>query len=150
MRISIFFLIVSAIFVSSCLPKEQIVLRNIQNLSVEADSGNDPLLKANAVFFNPNKVRMKLREIKVEIFLNDKKSAASDQKLKALIKPESEFTVPLEVRLSLKEVGLLDTIFSLIGGKKYEIHYLGYIRASVHGIIIKIPIDHRDQVKLKF
>ncbi len=80
---------------------------------------------------------MKLKEIDVEIFVDGKKSALAKQKFNSLIKPRSEFTVPLEIQLSLKDIGLLDTLFSLLGGKQYEIHFLGFISGHRTGCSYK-------------
>ena len=68
-------------------------------------------------------------------------------KLNALIKAKSEFTVPLEVQLQLKDAGLIDTILSIFGGKKYNIHFVGKIKVSVGGFPVKIPVDHKDEIR---
>lgn len=135
---------------TSCVPKEQIVLRVIRNVTIDTGLDGEPLLKGEAVFYNPNSTRMKLKEINVDVFVDGKKSAIVKQKFNALIKPRSEFTVPLEIQLSLKDIGLLDTLFSLLGGKQYEIHFLGNIRIHVRGIPVKVPVDYTDKTRLKF
>ena len=146
LRLSYFILI---LLISSCVPKEQLVLRGINDIIVETGAGGTALLKAKAIFYNPNNSRMKLKEINVEIFVNGKKSAHADQHLNSIIPAKAQFSVPLEVQLSLKEFGLFDTVMSLLGGKQYEIHYVGYIRVRVHGITVRVPINFKDQVKLK-
>ena len=69
------FLIISAFYVmTSCQgPKEKIRLKSIRDVVVDATS--DPTLKANAILFNPNNMRGKLKKIDVEIFVNGKKAA---------------------------------------------------------------------------
>src|SRR5688572_1310232 len=57
---NIYLLFFSVVLFTSCQrPKEEIVLRQIKDVVVDATS--DPLLKANAIFFNPNDVRGKLK-----------------------------------------------------------------------------------------
>jgi LEA14-like dessication related protein len=136
-------------FLSSCAPKEALVLKGMNDILVETAEGDVALLKAQAVFFNPNNTQMRLREINVDVFVNGKKTARADQLLNSVIPAKAQFSVPLEVRLSLKEFGLFDTLMNLIGGKKYEIHYFGFVRVRVHGITVKVPIDYKDQLKLK-
>ena len=82
------------------------------------------------------------------MFVDGKKAARVDQRLNALIKANSEFTVPLEVQLNLKEVGLLDTILSLFGGKKYDIQFVGSMKVTVNGFPVKVPVNHKDLLKL--
>jgi len=148
MKITIFCFL-SLLLVTSCVPKEEVVLRSIKNEKLEVDEKGDQLFKADAIFYNPNNVKMKLKEINIEVFVNGKKAAHTDQKFNSKIPAKSEFTVPLEVHLSLKELGLLDTILSFLGGKKYEIQFKGYLRIRVHGITIKVPVDQKEELKLK-
>jgi len=148
MRNNLIFLLL-ILFTASCVPKEQIVLRTVKNVSIDTGVDGAPMLKGEAVFFNPNKVRMKLKEINIDVFVDGKKSAIAKQNFNALIKPQSEFTVPLEVQLSLKDIDLLGTLLSLFGGKQYEIHFVGYLRIKVRGVPIKVPVDHTEKTRLK-
>lgn len=129
-------------------PDQEIVLRQIRDVVVDASS--DPMLKANAIFYNPNDMRGRLRKIDVEIFVNGKKAASVEQSLKMAIPAKAEFTVPLEVKLAMKELGLMDTIFGMIGGKSFEVHYKGSLKLSYRGVPINVPVDYKDDVRLRF
>jgi LEA14-like dessication related protein len=140
----------SLVILTSCVPREDIVLRDIKNLVVEKGNGEETILGAEAVFYNPNAARMKLKEIKVDVMVDGKKSATVDQKLKAIAKGKSEFTVPLKVKLEMKDIGLVDALKSLLGGKKYEIHYKGYLKVNINGLPFRVPVDHKEEFRLKF
>ena len=129
-------------------PDQDIVLRDIRDVVVDATS--EPMLKANAIFYNPNKIKGKLKKIDVEIFVNGKKAASVDQSLKTAIPAAAEFTVPLEVKLAMKELGFMDTILGMVGGKTFNIHYKGSLRLSYHGLPINVPVDYKDDVKIRF
>ena len=145
----VFFIFALVVLVSGCKkPDEDIVLRHIRDVVVDASS--EPMLKANAVFYNPNDMRGKLKKIDVEIFVDGKKAASVDQEMKTSIPAQSEFTVPLEVKLAIKELGLMDTIFGMIGGKKFKIHYKGSLKLSYRGLPINVPVDYKDEVRLTF
>ena len=148
MKINIFYFLL-LLLVTACVPKEEVVLRSIKNEKLETSADGDQVLKADAIFYNPNNVRMKLKEINIEVFVNGKKSAHSDQKFNSLIKAKSEFTVPLEIKLSLKDLGLLDTILAFLGGKKYEIQFKGHLRIKVNGFAFKVPVDHKEELRMK-
>lgn len=138
-----------AMAVSGCKrPKEEIVLRQIKDIVVDATSS--PLLKANAIFFNPNDVRGKLRRINVDIFVDGKKAASVNQELKTLIPANAEFSVPIEVSLAIKELGFMDTLLGVIGGKKFEVRYEGTLKLSYHGVPINVPVNYRDEVRIRF
>ena len=143
----LFSIVMLMLFLSACKkPDQDIVLRHVRDVVVDASS--EPMLKANAIFYNPNDVRGKLKKIDVEIFVDGKRAASVDQLLKTAIPAQSEFTVPLEVKLAIKELGLMDTIFGMIGGRKFKIHYKGSLKLSYRGLPINVPVDYKDEVRL--
>ena len=90
---------------------------------------------------------MKIRQIDLEIMLDSKRVAVIDQQMDSMIKGRADFTLPLEVQLQLKDVGLLDTILSLFGGKRYEVQFVGNLKVRVSGFPVKIPVNYKDQIK---
>ena len=145
-KVSVFILVL--FFMSACTPHQDVELRKIQDIIVNA--GDNPTLQANAVLYNPNNVRMKLRKINVDVFVNGKKAGNVDQELKMKIPAKDEFSVPLIVNLNLKELGLLDTILSLFGSKRMKVHYKGSIKITYNGVPVKIPVDYEDEIRVKF
>ena len=135
------------LLVNSCKPKEEIVLRNVRDIIVDAST--EPMLKANAILYNPNNIKIKLRKVKVDVYVNGKKSGIVDQEPRMIIPAAAEFTVPLEVKLNMKELGLLDTIFGMIGGKKFKVRYKGSISVTYKGLPIRIPVDYESEVKIR-
>ena len=133
----------------SCVPKEEVVFRGVKNITIETNQQGDPVLKADALFYNPNKERMKLKEIFADVLVNGKPAAQVRQKLNLSIPAASDFSVPVAAQLSLKELGFLDTIVNLLGGKKYDIQYAGFVRISVHGVTIKVPFTYTEQIRLR-
>jgi LEA14-like dessication related protein len=129
-------------------PDEKIVLRKIKDVVVDAST--EPVLKANAVFFNPNDMRGKLKRINVEIFVDGKKAASVNQKLKTHIPANGEFIVPIEVKLNIKELGFMDTLLGVLGGKKFEVRYEGSLKLSYRGFPINVPVHYKDEVRVKF
>jgi LEA14-like dessication related protein len=129
-------------------PHERIVLRDIRDVVVDANT--DPMLRANAVFYNPNDMHGKLRKIDVVIFVNGKRAAHVDQRLRTEIPAKGEFRVPLEVKLSIKELGFMDTLLGVLGGKKFEVRYEGKLKLSYKGIPFSVPINYKDEVRVNF
>ena len=108
-----------------------------------------PLLKGDVYFYNPNKTKMKLKDVDVIVLVDGEKSAEVKQHLNFSVPAQSDFSVPITANLTLKEGGLLNTVFGLLGGKKYEVVFTGYIRIGVHGIAIKVPVSQRQEIKLR-
>lgn len=132
----------------ACGPKQDIEFKYVRDVIVDANT--EPLLKGNAVLYNPNKQRMKLRKINVDVYVNDKKTARVDQEPALLIPAEAEFTVPLEVKLNMKELGFMDTLFGVLGGKKMKIRYKGTISITYKGIPVRVPVDYESTVNFRF
>lgn len=141
-------LLIALMTLSCTAPKDEIVLRQIKDVVV--DSGSSPKLKARAILFNPNDTRITLKKIDVEIFIAGKKAGAVNQDLKLVIPPKDEFFIDLEVLLSLKEINLVDAIFGVLGTKKLQVEYKGYLKISYHGFPMKVPVDYKDEIRLKF
>ncbi len=133
----------------SCVPKDEVVFKGVKNISVEQDENNEPVLKGEALFYNPNNEKMKLKEIYADVLVNGKPSAQVRQNLKLTIPAKSDFSVPVLAQLSLKELGLLDTIVNLLGGKKFDVQYTGFVRIAVHGVTIKVPFTYQEQLRLR-
>jgi hypothetical protein len=142
-------LVISGLLVSSCLPKEQVVFKSVKNLVLDGGLDGEPLLKGEAVFFNPNKIQTKLKEINVDILVDGKKAARVDQQMNLVVPGKSEFTVPIQANISLKDFGLLDAVIGFFGGKSYNVQFTGYLRVAVHGITVKVPVKYNEEVKLK-
>ena len=129
-------------------PDQDIVLKQVRD--VVADATSEPTLKAEAVFFNPNRMSGKLKNIDVEIFVNGKKAGSVDKDYTIKIPANGEFSVPLEVKLNMKELGTLDTILGMIGGRKFDIKYVGNLKLSYRGLPVRVPIDYKSQIKVSF
>lgn len=147
--VSVYLALLLAVLTSGCSrPKEDIVLRQIKDVVVDATS--EPMLKANAIFYNPNSMRGRLKRINVDIFVDGKKAASVNQELKTVIPSNDEFSVPIEVKLAMKELGFMDTVLGMIGGKKFEVRYEGSLKLSYHGVPINVPVKYKDEVRIRF
>jgi LEA14-like dessication related protein len=132
----------------SCGPKKDIEFRRVLNVKIETE-GNAPVINADIVFFNPNKTRSKLKQIEVDILVNEKKAGTVSQIMDQRIEGEAEFTVPIKVNLAVKEMGIFDTIMNIFGGKKSFVRIVGKIKVKVHGVGVTVPVDHKEEIKFK-
>jgi LEA14-like dessication related protein len=130
------------------VPKEQVVFRSVNNLTLDVGLSGSPVLKGDAFFFNPNKIKATLKEIKVEVLVDGKKAALVDQQMDLLVPGNSDFTVPIEAKLDIKEFGLIDAVIGFFGGKSYQIEMSGFLRVKARGVIIKVPVKYNQEVKL--
>jgi len=132
---------------SGCQPKQEVVLKQVKDIVVDAT--DKPLLRANAILYNPNNERARLRKIKIDVFVDGKKAARIDQTLRQQIPARADFTLPLEIQLDLKELGLKDVLQSVFLGKKLKVRYTGSIKITYHGFPVSIPVDYETEVKIR-
>ena len=61
-----FIIVLFSAFAFQCQkPDQDIVLRRVKDVVV--DASDEPMLKANAIFYNPNKIRGRIKKVKVDI-----------------------------------------------------------------------------------
>jgi hypothetical protein len=136
------------ITLTACGDYEAVELRQIK--SVVADVSDDPMLKTEAIFYNPNNKSGKLKAVNVDVFVEGKKAAIVKQKMKIKVPARGEFSVPLMVKINLKEQGLMNTLLSVLGAKRLKVRYKGHVRISYHGLPIIVPVDHEEEVRIRF
>ncbi|RED95568.1 LEA type 2 family protein [Marinoscillum furvescens] len=148
MRTILLIAIIGLLAASCSRPDQEPDFRGIRHINVHKVKGTKAELTAEAHFYNPNDVRLKLKNIDVDIMLEGKTIGSIDQDLNMKIEKTSEFVVPLEATFNIGEIGLLNGIISILGGKKVNVTYEGTITASVHGYRTKVPVYYEDEVRL--
>lgn len=143
-------LLLPALIAVSCnRPKEAPVFKRIANVKVTEVNGKEALLNGDAFFYNPNDVSMKLRKVNIDVKLEGKKIGSIKQELKTKIPALSEFKVPVDATFNIGDIGVLNSLFSVIGGKKMKVHYTGNIKISIHGVPLSVPVDYEDEIRLR-
>ncbi len=137
-----------AFAVFCCAPKEPVVFKGVNNIVVDMRDGK-PVLKADVFFFNPNNMKMKLKDVDVDVLVDGVKSAEVKHPVNMDIPSQSDFSVPITAQLNLKDGGLLNTVIGLLGGRKYEVTFTGNIRVGIHGVAIKVPVLQKQEIKLR-
>lgn len=141
--------IVAAIAVSCNDASKAPEFRRIANVKVAKVAGKEAILNGDAFFYNPNKTSVVLRKVNIDVFMEGKRIGVIDQVLKTKIPAESEFKVPVDASFSIGDVGLLNGLMSMLGGKKMNVRYVGKIKLKVYGVPFAVPVDYEDEIKLR-
>lgn len=147
-RIAMLFVLGIVLLTSCTKPEDEPKFLGIDNIEVTKVTGKEVLLNADARFLNPNKVKIKLKKVDIDIELEGKTIGHIDQDFKLKIPANAEFTVPLNATFNIRELGLLNGIISILGGKKIKVKYKGFIKASVHGYTSTVPVEFYDEVRI--
>ena len=134
----------------ACSKPAQPEFVRVKNLKVQEFTEQDINLIGTAVLFNPNSYSITVKEIDVFVKINDQAVGKVNQVGEVKVPANSEFEIPLNVRFAPQEVfdNLLSGLISYIMKGEFEVHYKGFIRIKVSGLVFKVPLDHTARVKI--
>ncbi|MDX1629566.1 MAG: LEA type 2 family protein, partial [Fulvivirga sp.] len=128
-----FILLLLCVLVVCCQqPEEPPVFKGVDNIRVNKVQGTTAFLNADAHFYNPNDVKMKLKRVDVGVHLDGKPVGLIEESIRVNIPAKSDFKIPLDATFDLKDSGLIKNLLSMLGGKSRTVRYKGYIRVAVH------------------
>ncbi len=143
------FVIVLLIFSGCKGPEEAPEFKYVENVRVTNVTDKEAFLNADAVFYNPNDMGMTLRAIDVDVSIEGKEVGRIEQSEKIRIPASSEFSVPLGGTFNIGDVGVLNTVLGMLGGKKLMVRYTGHIKVTMNGLPMRVPVDYEGEVKLR-
>ncbi len=145
----IYFVFLSLLVIGCSKPKQPEFVK-IKSLDIQEFTDTKVTVAGEAVLNNPNKFSVTVKEIDVSVTINDKAVGKVNQIGDIKVPANSEFDVPLVIDFAPKDVydNLLSGLMSFIAKGELEVHYEGVIKMKAAGITFKVPIDHRDDVKI--
>lgn len=120
----------------------------MENVKVSKVTGKEAILSASAKFYNPNDQSIKLKQVMIDIEVDDRVVGVIDQDMRFKIPANDYFSVPLNASFNIRDIGLLNGIISVLGGKPVRVHYKGYIKVGLYGYVKKVPIDFEEDVRM--
>ncbi|MCB0540200.1 MAG: hypothetical protein KDE33_21970 [Bacteroidetes bacterium] len=109
-------------------------------------------LSCTAVFYNPNNVKAKLKDIDIDVFFNDLKAGnISQPDGKVKVGKQSAFDVPLSIKFSpdKNQKGYFSGFLTAVTLKDFVIKLQGYLKLQALGIPLKVKINDSETVNLK-
>jgi len=132
----------------SCKSHEDVQFRGIQIRGVTGSEGSFITVKADAILFNPNDVKGKVRSIDVAVLYNGKEVAKVNQLSKTKVPANAEFKVPLVMKVDMNKLNtdFLSQLSNILSKKGIELQFVGNVKVSIHGFGYKVPVDHRESI----
>lgn len=136
-------------FLAGCTP-EPVEFKAIKNANILSSNTNFAHVKADALFYNPNKAGGTLKKVDIEVFYKDQQVAKVSEDSSAKVKGKEEFIIPLDINLDLKKVqeNWLGNLIRILQDKSIELHFRGAVKIRIHGITHSIPVDYKEKIKL--
>ncbi|MEQ8927585.1 MAG: hypothetical protein RLO81_17345, partial [Fulvivirga sp.] len=82
------------------------------------------------------------------VSLDDKRIGTINHTTKTKVPALSDFSVPVDATFNISD-GLLNNLFSMLGGKKMKARYKGFIKLTVKGVPIRVPVDYEEEIRLR-
>ncbi len=143
-------LVLLCLAITSCQPPVAPDFEGVKNLKIDVEGMSGARINGDAVFFNPNNKKIKIKGIDVEVSVDNKKVKDISREYDITANPNSQFTVPIDVTLALKDMdmNLLSTAMSMLNGAEKRVRYKGKARVQIYGVSFNVPFDYEDDVQL--
>ena len=136
---------------TACSTPEAPDFQGVENLKIDVRGLSGARINGDAKFFNPNTRSVTLKGVDVAVSVEGKKvkDIAREYDIKA--EPNSDFSVPIDVTISLADLnmGLLSTALSMMNGETKKVRYQGKAKVKMYGITFNVPFDYEDEVDIK-
>jgi len=137
---------------TGCTFNEPVAFRGLENLALAGADDEHLNLTAEAVFYNPNKVAGKLRDVYIEVWLKEQRLAVISQEDKTIVPANDTFQVPLQARIAARALqqNFWDHVLALAQGNKLALDFKGYISISKAAGLYRqqVAINHTAEVRL--
>lgn len=136
---------------NACNKPESPQFKYLENVVIELESLSTANLHAEAVLHNPNKNNLLIKSANIDILMGDKIIAVLDKELNIRVNGQEDFTVPLDVKIKLRDLNLnaISSALGLMGKSGQEIRYLGKIKVKAYGVPFSVKVDYTDNINLR-
>ena len=151
LKSSIIVLVACLGLIAACSAPEAPDFQGVENLKIDVRGLSGARINGDAKFFNPNRRPVTLKGVDVEVSVENKKVKNITREYDIKAEPNSEFTVPIDVTLSLADLnmGLLSTALSMMNGETKKVRYKGKARVKMYGLTFNVPFDYEDEVDIE-
>jgi LEA14-like dessication related protein len=144
------FFAVAMLFSSSSCKISAPAFKTVENFKLEKVEKQEVKVGCEAVFYNPNKIKVTIKDIAVDVLLNNEVIGTLGEKADVVINKRSDFKIPLGISLSAQAL-ITNSLQNLIGiftNKEIVLTLQGNIKVKAFGIAIPIPLHSEQKIKL--
>lgn len=140
-RLYPFVFIIIVFCASSCQAPKELVYRDFKNLSVDKIGFASSMLKVDLIYYNPNKFGLQLKYTDLDIYINNNYFGHSSQNYQITIPRLSEFTLPLQIQLDMKNL-VKNAIPTLFLGKEVMLKITGTVKLGKANVYKTFPVNY--------
>lgn len=148
---SVLVLIVISITLTSCFKYEEVVMKEVTNVSVNSFSANNIEIKVDMRIINPNNYKISIVDSDLELFVKNKKVGTSKIKDKIELPKNSDETHQIVVKTTVEDMigTAIPVILSVLFEDSVDLQVKGEIKAHAKSLSKSFPVDFKERVKLK-
>jgi LEA14-like dessication related protein len=140
-----------AVVIVSCKDPQAPVLKSVRNVVIGNIIDNELIVSGEALIMNPNSYGAVLNGVSVQVYVGDRQVATIEEVVNYKILPNEDTAVPLRGRINMPTVEriLNDQGMKILLGQDIPLKFVGTVKARVHGVPMKVPIDFSQKVNFK-
>lgn len=122
----------------------------VKDVKIVSMDDRQVVLEGIAIFNNPNSYKLVVKEIAVDVEVNQIAVGKVNQPEEFEVPAKADFEVPMIIAFSPKDVykDLFSGLLDVLTNKKMDVYYKGFVRIKALGITVKVPIDHKEEIKI--
>ena len=148
----ILFLVIAGFLLGSCGIKVP-TFQSMSELQMATFTKRNITIKGEIVMNNPNKNKLNLNNIRLQMSTNKNVLGTFEQDLNSVVEPFSNFNIPFSITFDPVQLGqnIVSTAISAFTDQKLKLSFKGFVQVSgkKESGGIKIPIIYSKSVKFK-
>lgn len=126
----------------------------LKNTRIESANTSNIEISTEAVIYNPLKLKAEIKELQIDVFIENKKVGTITEFKDVIIKKQQATDIPLHLRA--KTGNVFKNIFSqgskILTGKLIAIEYKGYIKLKAIGGLapITLKVDGKEYIQFEW
>ena len=139
------YLAIILLFLIGCKPIEPVNFVEVQNVKINSSTDNQINISAEIVLDNPNKVKITIEYIDVDIFAEDIILVDINENEPRELSESSQTTVKITGEVNLKNLEEFlnkKGLAIILGGDDVSLKFVGTIQAKAYGIKDEIDINY--------
>lgn len=147
---SLLTILVISFTLTSCFKYEDVVMKEVTNVSVNSFSANNIEIKVDMRIINPNNYKISIVDSDLELFVKNKKVGTSKIKDKIELPKNSDQTHQIVVKTTVEDMvgSAIPVILSVLFDETVDLQVKGEIKARAKSLSKSFPVDFKERVRL--
>lgn len=103
-------------------------------------------IRADLYYFNPNRMRLKLRSADLDVYINNKFAGKSLLDTLVQVPARDTFSVPVTVNVDMRNV--FPTAFALLLRDSVDLKLVGKLNVAKGPLTIQVPVKYSEKIAM--